>query len=307
MSSTGYPPTLAPSQSAISQWSRTHDYLELCKPRITFMALVAVTVGFALAGEGTWNTLLWLKSLAGIGLVAIGCSALNQWIERHTDVYMHRTRSRPLPSGRLSAHEVFAFGLLTAGIGIVELWLFVNPLTAGLALFTVVMYVLVYTPLKRKTAICTVMGAIPGALPPVLGWTAGGGGLDQAAFSLFALLFLWQFPHFLAIAWLHREDYRRANLRMLPANSDRPIFIGSIATIYALVLLPVSLLPADCALAGRFYLVTAILCGIGYIVFSIRFAWNETVSSARGLLWYSLLYLPVMFLALLGDHVHLLQ
>ncbi|MEX0726943.1 MAG: heme o synthase [Planctomycetaceae bacterium] len=307
MSSTGFPPTLASSRTAISLGSRYHDYLELSKPRITVMALVAVSVGFALAGEGTWNSLLWLQSLAGIGLVAIGCSALNQWVERHSDVFMHRTQSRPLPGGRLSPHEVLAFGLLAVTAGIAELWLLVNPLTAGLSLFTVLMYVLVYTPMKRKTSICTVMGAIPGALPPVLGWTAGGGGLDQAAFSLFALLFLWQFPHFLAIAWLHREDYRRANLRMLPANSDKPAFIGSIATIYALVLLPVSLLPADVALAGRLYMVTAIICGIGYIFFSIRFAWKESVSAARGLLWYSLLYLPVMFLALLGDHVQLLR
>lgn len=307
MSSTGFPPSIATPREAISLSSRCLDYLELSKPRITVMALVAVSVGFALAGKGTWNSLLWLKSLAGIGLVAVGCSALNQWVERKSDMFMHRTRTRPLPSGRLSPREVFAFGLLASSIGIAELWLLVNSLTALLSLFTVLLYVLVYTPLKRKTAICTVVGAIPGALPPVLGWTAGGGQLDQAAFSLFALLFLWQFPHFLAIAWLHREDYRRAGLRMLPANSNRPLFIGSIATIYAMVLLPVSLLPADVALAGRFYMVTAVLCGVGYIVFSIRFAWHETVASARGLLWYSLLYLPVMFLALLGDHVQLLQ
>ncbi|MFN0195641.1 MAG: heme o synthase [Planctomycetaceae bacterium] len=308
MSSTGYPPG---SIVAVKSWSairsRCADYLELSKPRITIMALVAVTVGFALAGEGTWRSILWMQSIAGIGLVAIGCSALNQWVERHTDVFMHRTRTRPLPSGRLTSAEVLAFGLCAAAGGIAELWLLVNPLTAGLSLFTVLMYVLVYTPMKRKTAFCTVMGAIPGALPPVLGWTAGGGALDQAAFSLFAFLFLWQFPHFLAIAWLHREDYRRAGLRMLPANSDRPAFIGAIATLYAVVLLPVSLLPAECALAGRMYLLTALVFGIGYVAFSFRFAWKESVSAARGLLWYSLLYLPVMFLALLGDHVQLLR
>jgi protoheme IX farnesyltransferase len=282
-------------------------YVELSKPRIAVLALVAVAVGYTLGSAGQWYPVPLFHALIGTALVAVGSSALNQWLERDTDTLMNRTEARPLPSGRLQPAEVLRFGLLTAIGGCLYVAIAVNWLTCAACVTTVLLYVLVYTPLKRKTSLCTAVGAIPGALPPVLGWTAAGGQLDQGAFALFALLFMWQFPHFLAIAWIYRHDYANAGLKMLPESLPRPYITGLMCTLYAILLLPVSLLPSEVALAGNMYAWAAVILGIGYLICSVRFMLHETIETARGLLWASLIYLPLLLLILTWDHLQLLS
>jgi len=213
---------------------RVTAYLELTKPRISLFVLVAVAAGYLLGCGGEFNSVLLSQAILGIALVATGSSAINQYLERFTDARMDRTSARPIPSGRLSSREVLLFGVATGIIGSLYLTIFVDPLTALLTAITFLAYTLVYTPLKRVTTFNTAIGAVPGALPPVLGWTAAGGQLDMGAFCLFAILFLWQFPHFMAIAWLYRKDYSRAGLKMIPSVS-RPKVAGFVAVGYALV------------------------------------------------------------------------
>jgi protoheme IX farnesyltransferase len=283
------------------------DYLELAKPRIAAMALLTVTVGFTLGSGGVWTLTGLASALAGIGLVAAASGAFNQLIERRTDALMTRTANRPLPTGRLQPIEVAGFGLACAIGGLSLLVLEVNRTTALLAFLTLALYVAAYTPLKRYTALSTAIGAIPGALPPVLGWTASGAALGWEAFSLFAVLFLWQFPHFLAIAWLYRDDYAAAGLRMLPGGTPRRGLTGLSASVYAAVLIPVSLMPGQVALAGGSYRMAALLLGLGYLAAALRFFGNESRETARGLLYCSLIYLPVLLSVLTWDHVRLLS
>ncbi len=312
MRSSSSAPTLATTPEASANLgsviaARLADYRELTKPRIAVMALITVTVGYSLGSAGEWAVAPLIHALFGIALVASGASALNQLFEVKTDSRMPRTANRPLPAGRLLSSEVLLFGVLTGGLGVLYLATRVNLLTAGLALATLVLYAGIYTPLKRVTSLCTAIGAIPGALPPVLGWTAAGGRLDGGAFALFAILFLWQFPHFLAIAWMYREQYANAGLRMLPAFSPKPRVIGTMSVAYAAALIPVSLLPEQYALAGTAYLWVALILGLGYLACAVRFMRNETRASARGLLFSSLIYLPVLLVALTWDHWQLLQ
>jgi len=291
------------AQPAIAD--RVRAFVELSKPKIAVMGLFTVAVGFFVGSQGLWNASLLLSSLFGVGLVAISCSVLNQFIERDTDSRMLRTARRPLPSGRISPSEALAFGLLCGASGLVWLATQVNTLTALLGVVTLASYVGMYTLLKRFSGLSTVVGAIPGALPPVLGWTAAGGELDEGAFSLFALLFLWQFPHFLAIAWLLREQYAGAGLKMMPRLSGRGI--GLLAVGYAAVLIPASLLLRSSGLAGMFYSLTAIGLGVGYLWSSIQFARHGDDASARRVLWASFLYLPTLLAVLTLDHWRLLS
>lgn len=287
--------------------SRIADYKEIAKPRISLMVLVTVSCGFVLGTESSSVSITLLHACLGVAVVAFGSSAVNQWIERRTDGRMQRTMNRPLPSGRLAPSEVLMAGLIAACLGCAYLAMTVNAATAVLTGITFVLYAGVYTPLKRWTALCTVIGAIPGALPPVLGWLAADGRWDTGAFALFAVLFLWQFPHFFAIAWLHREDYGRAGLRMLPANASLPHVTGSLAVVYALSLIPVSLLPSQYGMAGLTYSIVALVLGTAYLMASIQFAWSETRQTARRLLWTSLIYLPVLLLTLVWDHLRMLD
>jgi len=291
--------------------SRFADYAELTRPRIALMALLTVTVGYTIAASTSWRLEPLLHAFFGVGLVAAASSALNQWAERDTDLQMSRTSERPLPAKRISPGEVLLFGILAGVSGCAYLFLTVNGLTAVLALATLLLYVGLYTPLKRHSGVCTIVGAVAGALPPVLGWTAAGGTLDSGAFALFSILFLWQFPHFLAIGWLYRDDYRQAGLRMLPVSHAEPRVTGVIAVIYALALVPVSLLPSELAIAESFagdgYTRAALLLGVGYVVYAVRFSLKESAGSARDLLWASLIYLPVLLAALTWDHFQLLR
>ena len=309
---TSSPCTATTTRSMAAPWhaaltARLGDYLELTKPRIASLVLVTVSVGFALASDGALDVPLLVHALVGIGLVAGASSALNQWIERETDARMPRTARRPLPSGRLTPLEVLCFGVAAGVAGCGYLLLFVNVATAALAVATLGLYVLAYTPLKRATSLCTAVGAVPGALPPVLGWAAATGDVGRGAFLLFAIMFLWQFPHFLAIAWLYREQYRRAGLQMLPGGGRSTRIAALLCVAYAVALVPVSLLPAEGTLAGGAYALSAMVLGLGYVAAAVRFLTRETVQTARGLLWTSLVYLPVLLLTLTWDHFQLLQ
>ena len=284
---------------------RVRDFVELCKPKIAVMGLYTVAIGFFVGSRGLWNASLLLHSLFGVGLVAVACSVLNQLIERDTDRRMFRTASRPIPTGRISPSEALVFGLTAGVVGLTWLALRVNLLTAVLGAVTLLSYVGMYTPLKRWSGLSTVIGAIPGALPPVLGWTAAGGSLDAGAFSLFATLFLWQFPHFLAIAWLLREQYASAGLKMMPRLSGRGI--GLLAVGYGAALIPASLLPRFCGLAGDFYALTAIGLGLAYLWSAIGFARHGDDAAARRVLWASFLYLPMLLAVLTLDHWRLLS
>ncbi|MDB5385500.1 MAG: protoheme farnesyltransferase [Planctomycetaceae bacterium] len=305
------PRVVAATETSTFVLHRLCDYLELTKPKIAVLALITVSLGFALSAaesglHANWWVLLGHANL-GIALVAASSSAWNQLLERRIDSLMVRTRNRPLPAGRLSTWEVTVFAVVTAIGGIAWLAMYVNALTAGLAGLTLVLYSFVYTPLKRFTTFNTVVGAIPGALPPVLGWTAAGGNLDGGAFALFAVLFLWQFPHFMAIAWLYRDDYRNAGLKMIPVVDSTGLKTGLTAVGYSLALLPVSWLPAQLGLAGNGYAGAATILGIWYILASVQFLRLQTVFSAKRLLWTSLLYLPALLGALVWDRYQLLS
>ena len=296
-------PVVAPTVAV----SRVADYLEIAKLRISLMVLMTVSVGYILALQEAASYVPLLHACLGVSLSAIGASAVNQWIERKTDGRMRRTMNRPLPTRRLAPAEVLTFGLICAVVGSGYLLMTVNVMTAGMTFLTFFLYAFVYTPLKRVTSLCTAVGAIPGAMPPVLGWLAAGGQLDWMAFSLFGVLFLWQFPHFLAIAWMYRDDYCAAGLRMLPAGRSMPHVTGLLAVCYALGLIPVSLLPTYFGWAGVVYATVAVVLGIAYLVASIRFAWDETRTSARRVLLTSLVYLPLLLAVLTWDHLRLLD
>lgn len=288
---------VAETVPATGSWrERLADYAELAKLRISVMVLITVAVGF-LAGSAAGGTTDWwllLNALLGIAGIAASSCTVNQYLEIATDLKMERTRDRPLPSGRVRPREALLFAALTGLFGAVHLWVFVNPLVASLTLLNWALYVIVYTPMKRYTSLCTAVGAIPGAMPPVLGWAATGQPLGWEACWLFSLMFLWQFPHFLAIAWLYREDYHRAGLWMLPNGLPARYVTGILALAYALMLLPVSLLPARFDMVGGVYLTVAIGGGLAYIWYSAQFLRNETRSTARKLLFCSLLYLPLV-------------
>ncbi len=286
--------------------ARLRDYVEIAKPRIAVMVLFTVCVGYILGSAGVWQPVTLLHACIGVGLAATASNALNQVIERESDARMKRTRQRPLPTGRLQTGEVLLMGLSLAIVSTIYLWTFVNLTTACLTLLTIALYAGVYTPLKQRTAFCTAVGAIPGALPPVLGWVAAGAPLDWSAVALFGILFVWQFPHFLAIAWIYRDEYAGAGLKMLPANGRRAV-VGWIAVAYAVVLIPVSLMPRYFGMTGNVYLVTALLLGLMYAAAAVQFLWQENDVTARKLLKASFIYLPTLLVVLAADHLRLLQ
>ncbi|HKY06449.1 MAG TPA: heme o synthase [Blastocatellia bacterium] len=271
------------------------DYLELTKPRITLLVVLTAAAGFCLASRPSVDLLELLNMAAGIALLSSGISTLNQWMERDSDKLMHRTESRPLPAGRLAPTRALLFGLGLSVVATLYLWFLINPLTAVLGAITFASYLFLYTPLKTRTTLSTVIGAFPGAMPPLIGWVAASGELTVEAWILFAILFLWQFPHFLAIAWMYREDYGRAGIKMLPVVEPEGRVTGQQIVVYTLMLLPVSLLPFAIQIAGAAYLVGAIILGLVFLYYSVRAAVSKTTWQARRLLLASVLYLPVLF------------
>lgn len=277
------------------------DYLTLAKPRITALVLASAAAGFYLGSPGPLDLPLLGHALLGIALVAGGTNAMNQVLERDVDARMARTRRRPLPAGRISATGAAVFAGALAVSGTAYLALAVNGLTAFLAALTFLLYDLGYTPLKRVHPVAILVGAIPGALPIAGGWTAAGGELGAGAWALFGVLFLWQLPHFLALAWLFREDYRRAGLRMLTLDDPGLQAARRQALIFCLALVPVSLLPASLGLGGTTYFWGALVLGVVFVARAARFAARPAVATARGLFRYSVLYLPLLLGLLVVD------
>jgi heme o synthase len=275
--------------------ARSAAYIELTKPRITFLIVLTSAAGFCLGSRGAVNYLTFTHAMIGIALLSSGIATLNQFIERDLDGLMRRTESRPLPSGRLLPFEALWFGIALTVTAELYLALSVNILTAILGLTVISGYLFLYTPLKTRTSLSTAVGAFPGAMPPLMGWAAARGEVDIAAWVLFAILFLWQFPHFLAIAWMYREDYGRAGIRMLPVVEPDGRVTGQQIVLYALMLVPVSLLPWFLGISGRFYLFAAVILGLLFLASSIRAALSKSNQHARQLLLASVLYLPLLF------------
>lgn len=274
---------------------RLAAYVELTKPRITVLVVLTAAAGYCMGSVTGIDYVGLLNMAVGIALLSSGIATLNQYLERDLDRLMRRTQARPLPAAKLKPAEAVIFGILLSVIATGYLALFINPLSAVLGVATLASYLFVYTPLKTKTTLSTVLGAFPGAMPPFIGWVAATGAITIEAWVLFAILFLWQFPHFLAIAWMYREDYARAGIRMLPVVEPEGKVTGQQIISYTLLLVPVSLLPAAIGLAGSVYLIGASALGLVFLYFSARAALERTAWQARRLLLASVLYLPALF------------
>jgi heme o synthase len=289
---------------AIQLWATLSDYWALTKPEVNFLILVTALAGFYLAskpGSRGLRVLLAGHMLLGTLMVAAGTGTLNQFLERSFDAQMRRTARRPLASGRLKASHVLCFGTLLALAGTVNLAMTVNVLTSLLAVITLLSYLFLYTPLKRQTPLCTLIGAFPGAVPPLIGWAAARGRLDPEAWVLYAMVFLWQFPHFMAIAWMYREDYLRAGYLVLPPSALRDRFVIWQSLVPALILIPISLIPTITGELGLVYSVGAILFSSMFLYSSARFAFYRSSVMARRLLATSIIYLPLVFILMVLD------
>jgi protoheme IX farnesyltransferase len=274
---------------------------DLVKARLTALVLLTTFVGFYLGEQGAVNYLLMFHALFGTALVASGAAALNQWLERDYDAKMRRTASRPLPSGRMQPATVAIFGGVCSVIGFIYLAVLVNPLTSVVGAVTSVSYLFVYTPLKRVTWVNTLVGAIPGALPPLMGWTAARNELSGEGWALFAILAFWQIPHFMAIAWLYRDEYAKAGFVMLPNLDVTGSRTAQQAVRNTIALLLASLCPFAFHLNGKIYLVAALVLGAGYFWCAVRFARQFTAQRARQLFLASIIYLPLLIAALVGN------
>ncbi|HEY6212970.1 MAG TPA: heme o synthase [Vicinamibacterales bacterium] len=280
---------------------RVSDYVELMKPRLNVLVVASSAAGYYLGQTAPIDAISMAQAVAGTALVAAGAAALNQVCERDTDAMMRRTAGRPLPGGRVSAVDATLFGLVLSAAGLLLLVLKANLLSAALAAATLVVYLILYTPMKRQTPLSTLVGAVPGALPPLIGWTASHGAVAGGGAVLFAIVFLWQIPHFMAIAWLYRDDYARARFPMLAVIDPSGRRAGRQAVFFAGVLLPISLLPTYIGLAGSAYLAIAVTLGLGFVWLAIRFAADRDLASARMLFLGSITYLPLLWIAMIAN------
>lgn len=291
------------SPSALFTWARAADFLELTKPRITALVLVTVFVGFYLGAQTRFPLIILGNTLLGTALVAAGASALNMWLERSRDSRMQRTLNRPLPAGRMQSREAMVFAVALSAVGIIYLTALVNALTGLLAAATLLSYVFLYTPLKTRTWLCTLVGAVPGATPPLIGWAAATGDLSLGAWVLFAIVFFWQLPHFFAIAWIYREDYARAGFPMLAVIDATGGRTSRQVSLYIAALFIVTFIPASIGLAGTVYLAGAILLGLSFLAFGLLFARRRDQVSARQLFLVSVCYLPALLTLLIVDKI----
>ncbi len=291
-----------PSRSSVFV-RRAEDYLELIKPRLVLMILVTTAAGFYLGTHNAVNWLLFLHTLIGAGLTAAGVLGLNQYLERDVDSQMPRTQQRPLPAGRMRPIEALLFCIGLTGSGMLYLTFIVNPLSGFVISLIVVSYLFVYTPLKRKTSLCTIIGAFPGALPPVVGWVAARDTLTSQAWVLFAILFLWQLPHSLAIAYIYREDYAKAGLKLLPVIHPDGTSTRRQIVINCLALFGIGLLPTLFNIAGGIYFFAALLIGGMFLASGIYLEKTHSVKAARYVLYASLLYLPLIFITMAIDKI----
>ncbi|MEQ1642755.1 MAG: heme o synthase [Pyrinomonadaceae bacterium] len=277
-------------------------YVELTKPRIAFLLVLTSAAGFYLGSStGTFDTPLFVHSMLAITLLALGVATLNQVWERDLDPLMKRTATRPLPSSRVTFNEALLFGTIQCLAAEIYLLLAVNALTAILGMVVIVGYVLVYTPLKTRTSASTAIGALPGALPPLMGWTAAANEISIGAWALFAMQFLWQFPHFLAIAWMYREEYAKAGILMLPVVDPSGRITFRQIVMFAIMLLPVSLAPFFFGISGLIFLVGASILGLWMLWTSLQAARSKTNTAARRLLLVSVIYLPLLFILMVAD------
>ena len=276
-------------------------FFELTKPRVLRSVILTSVVGFYLASSGRLDLLLLFHTLVGTTLLSGGAAALNEFIEREADGRMRRTCSRPLPSGRLSESDALIAGSILIVVGSFYLALLTNLLAAFLGCVTLAVYLLVYTPLKMKTPICTTIGAIPGAIPPLIGWAAAKGSLDSHALLLFAILFAWQFPHFLAISWLYKEDYKRAGFAMLSSIDPDGRRTGRRILIFTVILFGLSVVPVTSGLTGTVYLVGALVLGSVFLWFGFEAALFRTTTAARHVLMASVVYLPLLLFLMVID------
>jgi heme o synthase len=279
------------------------DYLALTKPRVVLMVLFTTFVGFYLGSPGHLHWLMLLHTLVGVTLASAGTMALNQYLERDLDARMRRTQRRPLPDGRLQPSQALTFGLAMTATGLIYLTLAGQLLSGLLTSVSVGSYLLLYTPLKQRTPFCLIIGAVPGALPPVTGWVAAAGELPLAAWTLFALVFCWQIPHSLAIALLHRDDYARADFRLLPLEDPCGWRTGWQVVSGCVALLPIGLLPTSMHVAGAFSGAASVMLGLGLLACGMRLATSCSTSAVRGLLRASLTYLPTLLAVLVIDKI----
>ena len=288
-------------QKVLGMREKLAAYVELTKPRIAFMLVLTTAAGFYLGTKGPFDLVLFANSMIAITLLALGVATLNQYWERETDLLMERTAKRPLPAKRLIPVEALIFGILLCLASEVYLFFAVNALTAVLGLIVIVGYVLVYTPLKTMTSASTAIGALPGALPPLMGWTAAANEISMGAWALFAMQFLWQFPHFFAIAWMYREEYAKAGILMLPVVEPDGKLTARQIVLFAFMLFPVSLAPFFLGISGFVFLIGASLLGLWFVWASVRSARAKTKEQAKKLLMVSVIYLPLLFILMVAD------
>jgi protoheme IX farnesyltransferase len=282
--------------------TRLADYIALTTPRLNLLVVATSAAGYYLGASSGPSVPLMAQAVAGTALVAGGAAVLNQVYERDTDALMRRTRMRPLPDGRVPAADARIFGVALAACGLALLAARANVLAASLAAATLAVYLIVYTPMKRHSPFATLIGAVPGALPPLIGWTASRGSLSMGGVALFAIVFLWQIPHFMAIAWLYRDDYGKAGFPMLPVIEPDGRRTGRQAVLYAAALLPMSLVPTAIGVSGWAYFTIALVLGIALLWLSVRFARARSDSSARALFFASIGYLPLLWIAMIANH-----
>lgn len=292
-------PAEASSQSIPETWTLATDLAMLVKPRIVVFVTLSTLVGFVLGSAGSLHLEILFPTLIGTALVAAGSAALNQFLEREPDARMQRTAGRPLPSGRVGEQEAHCLGVLLAGSGVLYLCISAGVATGLIAGLTLAIYLLLYTPLKRRTTLNTAVGAVAGALPPLGGWVAAGGGFGPGGWALFCILYTWQFPHVLAITWLHREDYARGGFRMLAVSDPVGRRTALRAAAYSVGLIPVSLMPTWIGVTGWVYGWSALLAGLAFLGFGLGFCCRRTPHSARLLILASLVYLPLLWLVML--------
>jgi protoheme IX farnesyltransferase len=281
--------------------ARSRDFVALAKPRLNLLVVASTLVGYAMADGEALSAVRVGGLLLGTGLVAGGASAFNQVVERDLDALMKRTRSRPLPDQRLQPIEGLLFGSAITLAGLLLIVASANLLAATVALSTLLSYVVVYTPLKRRSSFGTVIGAIPGALPPIIGWAAASGSLPPQAWTLFGIMFLWQLPHFLAIAWMYREDYARAGFPMLSVLEPDGRSTGRQSVVYAAALLPLSLAPTLMGMAGEIYFAGALVLGVGFLGLTLQFARTRSARDARRVFFGSITYLPLLWILMIAN------
>ena len=289
--------------TVVAPHTRTSDFVALAKPRLNMLVVVSAVAGYVMASGDTGDVVRLLCMTIGTGLVAGGASGFNQILEREPDALMQRTRLRPMPDGRLSVRDALWFAASLTAAGLVILAAGANLLSAIVAFATLASYAVVYTPLKKRTSFATVVGAVPGALPPVIGWAAAEGALSRGAWVLFGVVFLWQLPHFLAIAWMYREDYARAGFPMLPVIEPDGRSTARQAVVYAAALLPVSLAPTLVGMTGTIYFAGALILSLLFLGLSLRFAQSRSSADARRLFFGSITYLPLLWMLMIADRI----